>query len=330
MKKLRVGVIGVGHLGKAHIANFKKIKLAELVGVFDIDSEKTKKNAYDYKIKPFDSFKSMLKEIDAVSIVVPTSFHYEIAIGALNEGKHIFIEKPITATLSEAEKLIELGNKKGLKIQVGHIERFNPAFVSLNNFKLQPHFIESHRLALFNPRGMDVSVVLDLMIHDIDIVLSLIKSPIMRIDANGVNVISDSIDIANARIQFENGAVANITGSRISQKNMRKMRIFQKSNYITVDFLKKDTEIYSIFDEDEEIPENNAILIQEPEFQGKKKKIFLQKPRISDENALKMELESFTESVLYDKDVIVGAYEGKKALETALQIMDKINNGNFK
>jgi predicted dehydrogenase len=330
MKKLRVGVIGVGHLGKAHIANFKEIKLAELVGVFDIDSEKTKKNAYDYKIKPFDSFKSMLKEIDAVSIVVPTSFHYEIAIGALNEGKHIFIEKPITATLSEAEKLIELGNKKGLKIQVGHIERFNPAFVSLNNFKLQPHFIESHRLALFNPRGMDVSVVLDLMIHDIDIVLSLIKSPIMRIDANGVNVISDSIDIANARIQFENGAVANITGSRISQKNMRKMRIFQKSNYITVDFLKKDTEIYSIFDENEEIPENNAILIQEPEFQGKKKKIFLQKPRISDENALKMELESFTESVLYDKDVIVGAYEGKKALETALQIMDKINKGNFK
>ncbi len=330
MKKLRVGVIGVGHLGKAHIANFKEIKLAELVGVFDIDSEKTKKNAYDYKIKPFDSFKSMLKEIDAVSIVVPTSFHYEIAIGALNEGKHIFIEKPITATLSEAEKLIELGNKKGLKIQVGHIERFNPAFVCLNNFKLQPHFIESHRLALFNPRGMDVSVVLDLMIHDIDIVLSLIKSPIMRIDANGVNVISDSIDIANARIQFENGAVANITGSRISQKNMRKMRIFQKSNYITVDFLKKDTEIYSIFDENEEIPENNAILIQEPEFQGKKKKIFLQKPRISDENALKMELESFTESVLYDKDVIVGAYEGKKALETALQIMDKINKGNFK
>jgi predicted dehydrogenase len=232
--------------------------------------------------------------------------------------------------LSEAEKLIELGNKKGLKIQVGHIERFNPAFVSLNNFKLQPHFIESHRLALFNPRGMDVSVVLDLMIHDIDIVLSLIKSPIMRIDANGVNVISDSIDIANARIQFENGAVANITGSRISQKNMRKMRIFQKSNYITVDFLKKDAEIYSIFDENEEIPENNAILIQEPEFQGKKKKIFLQKPRISDENALKMELESFTESVLYDKDVIVGAYEGKKALETALQIIDKINNGNFK
>ena len=330
MKKLRVGVIGVGHLGKAHIANFKEIKLAELVGVFDIDSEKTKKNAYDYKIKPFDSFKSMLKEIDAVSIVVPTSFHYEIAIGALNEGKHIFIEKPITATLSEAEKLIELGNKKGLKIQVGHIERFNPAFVSLNNFKLQPHFIESHRLALFNPRGMDVSVVLDLMIHDIDIVLSLIKSPIMRIDANGVNVISDSIDIANARIQFENGAVANITGSRISQKNMRKMRIFQKSNYITVDFLKKDTEIYSIFDENEEIPENNAILIQEPEFQGKKKKIFLQKPRISDKDALKMELESFTESVLYDKDVIVGAYEGKKALETALQIMDKINKGNFK
>lgn len=330
MKKLRVGVIGVGHLGKAHIANFKEIKLAELVGIFDIDSEKTKKNAYDYKIKPFDSFKSMLKEIDAVSIVVPTSFHYEIAIGALNEGKHIFIEKPITATLSEAEKLIELGNKKGLKIQVGHIERFNPAFVSLNNFKLQPHFIESHRLALFNPRGMDVSVVLDLMIHDIDIVLSLIKSPIMRIDANGVNVISDSIDIANARIQFENGAVANITGSRISQKNMRKMRIFQKSNYITVDFLKKDTEIYSIFDENEEIPENNAILIQEPEFQGKKKKIFLQKPRISDKDALKMELESFTESVLYDKDVIVGAYEGKKALETALQIMDKINKGNFK
>ena len=324
MKKLRVGVAGAGHLGKAHISNYKEIELTELVGAFDVDREKSKDISSEYKVRSFDSLESMLKEVDAVSIVVPTSQHYEVAEEALNNNKHIFIEKPITAKLSEAEKLIELSEKRGLKIQVGHIERFNPAFLSLNKFKLQPRFIETHRLALFNPRGMDVSVVLDFMIHDIDLILSMIKSPIKRIDASGVIVVSDSVDIANARIQFEDGAVANITASRISQKNMRRMRIFQKNNYITIDFLLRKTEIYSIFDEDEEFSTDNAVLVDELEFKGKKKKIYLQKPYISEDNALKIELESFAESVLYNKNVKVGPHDGKKALEVALNIIDKI------
>ena len=263
MEKLKIGIIGIGHLGKAHLLNCKESSLIELVGFFDIDSEKREKIASEYLVKSYNSLSDLLKEIDAISIVVPTSSHYKIAEEALNANKHIFIEKPMTVNIKEADKLIALSEEKKLKIQVGHIERFNPAFAALNDFKLQPGFIESHRLAVFNPRGTDVSVVLDLMIHDIDVILSIIKSPVKKIDASGVNVVSDSTDIANARIQFTNGAVANVTGSRISQKNMRKMRIFQKNKYIAVDFLNKKTEVFSFYDENEQFSRGNAVLINE-------------------------------------------------------------------
>jgi len=326
MKKLKLGIVGIGHLGRYHLTNCLESSLIEFIGFFDVDREKSKKIASEYRITSFDSLSDLLRGVDAISVVVPTSAHYEVAKRGLDAGKHIFIEKPITVTLSDAEELIRLSESNGLKIQVGHIERFNPAFTSLNGFNLNPGFIESHRLAVFNPRGTDVSVVLDLMIHDIDIILSIIKSPVEEISASGVNVISDSTDIANARIQFKNGAVANITVSRISQKNMRKMRIFQKNNYITVDFLNKKCEIFSLCDEDEKINGNNAVLINEYEFKGKKKRIFLQNPTVSSYDALRKELESFAESVLYNKDVKVSAVEGKMALEVALNILDIIEN----
>ena len=326
MEKLKIGIVGVGHLGEAHLVNCKESSLIELVGFYDIDSEKSKKIALETHVKYFNSLSDLLKKVDAISIVVPTSSHYKIADEALNANKHIFIEKPITVNIEEADKLIALSEKKKLKIQVGHIERFNPAFAALSDFKLQPGFIESHRLAKFNPRGTDVSVVLDLIIHDIDVILSIIKSPVEKIDASGINVVSDSTDIANARIQFTNGAVANITGSRISQKNMRKIRIFQKNKYITVDFLNKKTEVFSFDDENEQFNGENAVLINEHKFKGKKKRIFLQNPAVLEYNALKEELESFAMSVLHNKNVKISAVDGKKALEVAINILDIIES----
>ncbi len=326
MEKLKIGIVGVGHLGEAHLVNCKESSLIELVGFYDIDSEKSKKIALETHVKYFNSLSDLLKKVDAISIVVPTSSHYKIADEALNANKHIFIEKPITVNIEEADKLIALSEKKKLKIQVGHIERFNPAFAALSDFKLQPGFIESHRLAKFNPRGTDVSVVLDLIIHDIDVILSIIKSPVEKIDASGINVVSDSTDIANARIQFTNGAVANITGSRISQKNMRKMRIFQKNKYITVDFLNKKVEVFSLYEEDEQFNGENAVLINEHKFKGKKKRIFLQNPAVLEYNALKEELESFAMSVLHNKNVKISAVDGKKALEVAINILDIIES----
>ena len=240
---IRIGVLGAGHLGKIHIKLLKQIPEFELVGFFDPNKKKTAKAEEEFGIKSFESIQQLVAEVDAVDVVTPTLSHYECAALALKNSKHVFVEKPITNTVEEAKDLIRLAEEANVKVQVGHVERFNPAFIAARPYCKHPMFIESHRLAQFNPRGTDVSVVLDLMIHDIDIILSMVNSNVKQISASGVAVVSDTPDIANARIEFDNGCVANLTSSRISMKNMRKSRFFQKDAYISVDFLDKVCEV---------------------------------------------------------------------------------------
>ena len=238
---IKIGIFGAGHLGKIHIKLLKEIKEFSIIGFHDTDKTKISEIEKEFSIKHFDDQEQLINEVDAIDIVTPTISHYNCAANALKNSKHIFIEKPITNTLEESESLIKISEETNVIIQVGHVERFNPAFIAAQPYFNNPMFIETHRLAQFNPRGTDVPVVLDLMIHDLDIVLSTIKSNIKKINASGVSVVSDSPDIANARIEFDNGCVANLTASRISMKNMRKSRFFQKDAYISIDFLSKET-----------------------------------------------------------------------------------------
>jgi predicted dehydrogenase len=285
MEKLSIGVIGVGHLGKLHAKMFKQIENCELVGVFDANIQQTKSIAEEFGISDFNSIDELLSKVKAVSIAATTSAHYELARKCFEKNIHVFIEKPITTTIKQAEELVDLSKKKNLKLQVGHIERFNPGLISLESYISEPRFIQTDRLSQFNPRGTDVAVVLDLMIHDIDIILSLIHSNVKQIDANGVAVVSDHIDIANARIQFENGAVANVTASRISQKKMRKMRIFQKDHYISLDFVSGVSEVYRLQSVDQSaLP--NAISFGEIGVGDKKKRLVYEQPEHKEINAL--------------------------------------------
>jgi predicted dehydrogenase len=323
MKKLKVGVIGTGHLGKLHIRMFKQIESCELIGIHDASKPQAENAAREYDVKIFESMGELLDNVQAVSIAAVTSAHYEIALECLKRGIHVFIEKPITAKIEEAEELVLAAEEKKLVLQVGHVERFNPALLSLEQHIMEPLFIQSDRLAQFNPRGTDVAVVLDLMIHDIDIILSLVKSDVVKVDANGVPVVSDSIDIANARIQFENGAVANVTASRISQKKMRKMRIFQKDSYIGLDFTAGISEIYRLAPPEEEL--SSAFLSYGEIGVGeKKKKIIYEQPEIKEVNALLYEIQLFTEAVLMNKKPVVSGEDGLKALKVASKIIEEI------
>jgi len=288
---IKIGVLGAGHLGKIHIRLLKEIENFEFVGFYDPDEENSKKVAAEYNTKAFSSITELLDSIDAVDIVTPTISHFDCAVDAIKKGKHVFIEKPVTNSIEEAEELIKLAHEAGFKIQVGHVERFNPAFLVSKDKINNPMFIETHRLAQFNPRGTDVPVVLDLMIHDLDIVLSIVKSNVSKISAGGVAVVSDTPDIANARIEFDNGCVANLTASRISMKNMRKSRFFQKDAYISVNFLDKQTEIVKMKDVTGN-PDPLAIVYDLGQKKGKKEIIF-EKPKIEDTNAIKEELTSF-------------------------------------
>ena len=328
MNKIKLGVIGIGHLGRLHVQNYKSISSVEIVGIYDIDFERAQHVADEFQIKVFDSLDLLLDQIEAASIVVSTTNHFEIAQTCLKQGIHCLVEKPITNTLAEADELIKLSKQNKLILQVGHIERFNPAIVALNDFELKPMFIESHRLASFNPRGTDVAVVLDLMIHDIDIILHLVKNPVSKIDASGVAVVTDEVDIANARIGFKNGCVANITASRISQKKMRKMRLFQRDAYIGIDFLQKFSEIYQLVDPDKIKVQPNQIPIElgQIDKSGKAKKITYERRQIDETNALKMELESFIESVKTGIRPVVSGEEGKEALRVAIEITDLIKS----
>ena len=240
---LKAGLVGAGHLGKIHLRLLNQSEKYELVGFYDADQENGKKIEAELGYRYFDNFDNLLKEIDMLDIVTPTVYHYDYAMKAIENRKHFFIEKPITQTLKQAEEILYKCREFGIKAQVGHVERYNPAFIGSKDFIKDPMFIEIHRLAEFNPRGTDVSVVLDLMIHDLDILLSMVKSKVKNIHASGVCVVSKTPDICNARIEFENGCVANLTTSRISMKAMRKSRFFQQDAYISVDFLEKKAEV---------------------------------------------------------------------------------------
>jgi len=317
---LKIGVIGAGHLGKFHLNNWIEIEGVIVVGFCDTDDKNAHAVEEKYKIKRFDTAEELLDNCDAVDIVAPTTFHYEFCALALRKGKHVFVEKPLTNTMDEAKSLLKLAVESNLKFQVGHVERFNPAFTALKNYKLEPMFIEVHRLSQFNPRGTDVSVILDLMIHDIDIILHIIKSNVSHISANGVSVLSDTPDIANVRIEFDNGCVANLTSSRISMKKMRKMRLFQKDAYIGIDFLEKKTEIIS----QNATTDKNVFTFDIDTGKGKKT-VAIANPVVEDVNAMKEELMAFKNSILNNTNTAVTVLDGFRAMEVAHQILEKIN-----
>ena len=322
---LKIGVFGAGHLGKIHIQQWQQIADVSLTGFYDPDDVQAAAVMEKYNVQRYTDISSLIDAADAIDIVSPTTSHYEIAKKCLLSGKHVFIEKPLTYTLEEGMELVQLVKEANVKCQVGHVERYNPAFLAVGEQLIQPMFIEAHRLAQFNPRGTDVSVILDLMIHDIDIVLSLVKSPVKRISASGVSVLSETADIANARIEFDNGCVANLTSSRISLKNMRKMRLFQRDAYIGIDFLEKKTEIVRLKDAGAaagmlDIPLDTG--------NGEKKVISVELPEIAALNAIRMELTEFATAIIKDRPVRISVYDGYQAMDVAHQVLKKMSLHN--
>ncbi|HRW96633.1 MAG TPA: Gfo/Idh/MocA family oxidoreductase [Bacteroidales bacterium] len=320
---LKIGVLGAGHLGKIHLKCLAELDKYNVVGFYDPNEQTSVRVAKEFNIKRFDSVQQLIEAVDVVDIVTPTVSHFECASESLRKARHVFIEKPIVATPDQARELIELAKEAGVKVQVGHVERFNPAFLAARPLIMQPMFIETHRLSVFNPRGTDVPVVLDLMIHDIDIVLSVVNSEVKKISASGVAIVSDTHDIANARIEFVNGCVANLTASRISMKNMRKSRFFQRDAYIAVDFLKKDIEVVRMKDIKEE-PENQLTMVIDLGEGKGKKELMLQKPEIVPNNAIMSELESFANAIQLNVPPPVTIYDGFRALDVAYRILEKI------
>lgn len=320
---LKIGVLGAGHLGKIHLNCIKQIVNYDLVGFYDPVEETARQVEEELLIKSYDSIDSLIDMVDVVDIVTPTVRHFECAAKALRKRKHVFIEKPIVATPDEANALKKLADEAGVKVQVGHVERFNPAFIAAEPFIGEPLFIEAHRLAQFNPRGTDVPVVLDLMVHDLDILLTIVKSPITHISASGVSIVSPTPDIANARIEFENGTVANLTASRLSMKYMRKTRIFQRDAYITVDFLDKKTGIFRINDTiDGSNPLSTTITLAD----GSERQITFEMPEIHPINAIKTELESFYDAIVHNTIPAVNIDDGINVLKLAYRILEAVEN----
>ncbi|MCD6249499.1 MAG: Gfo/Idh/MocA family oxidoreductase [candidate division Zixibacteria bacterium] len=314
MKKLKTAVVGVGSLGRHHLKWLSQLDQSELVGLYDIDREQAEKYASEYNITAFDSLQALAEAVEAVSVVVTTSAHYEVAALLIDQGVHCLIEKPITPTLDEALKLQKLAQVRGVKVTVGQIERFNPAVLSLADTNLQPSFIEAHRLAAFDPRGTDVAVVLDLMIHDIDLALMFTRSDLVDIQASAVVVISEQVDIANARLTFANGAVANLTSSRISLKPMRKLRIFQKSGYYSLDLAQKQVDLYRLAGSDDTIEGMRIPL-------GKSgQEIVYTKKIDTGQDMLGAELGAFLLSIIDDTPVAVTVDEATEALRVALEV----------
>ncbi|MFI5186256.1 MAG: Gfo/Idh/MocA family protein [Chitinophagales bacterium] len=318
---LKIGVFGVGHLGKFHLNNWKEISEAELAGFYDPNDDTAQEVSEKYQLARFPDIDSLMEVCDAVDIVAPTNFHFELCEKAIRKGKHVFVEKPLANTMEEARQLVKLAQESNIKLQVGHVERFNPAFLALKDTEMNPMFIEVHRLAQFNPRGTEVSVILDLMIHDIDIILSIVKSGVKNISASGVAVMTDTPDIANVRIEFDNGCVANLTSSRISMKKMRKMRLFQKDAYIGIDFLNKKTEIIK-----QKEPGDSNVFAFDIETPGGKKTLAIANPTVPEVNAIKKELEEFVSAVINNTKTIVSEIDGLLAMEVAHQILRKIGN----
>jgi predicted dehydrogenase len=318
---LKVGVFGVGHLGKFHLNNWREIEGVELVGFFDPNEENATIAIEKYQLARFEDVEKLMDACEIIDIIAPTTYHFELCKLAITKGKHVFVEKPLANTMEEARELVKLAKEANVKFQVGHVERFNPAFLALNGYHISPMFIEVHRLAQFNPRGTDVSVILDLMIHDIDIILSLVKSNVKFISANGVAVMSDTPDIANVRIEFDNGCVANLTSSRISMKKMRKMRLFQKDAYIGIDFLEKKTEIIKL-----STPDDKHVFTFDIETNNGKKTIAIANPLVEDGNAIKMELQAFAKAIIQNSETAVTVLDGFRAMDVAHQILEKIGN----
>jgi predicted dehydrogenase len=316
---IKLGVFGVGHLGKFHLNNWKTMEGVELVGFYDPNDAAAEQADQEYQLKRYEDPAALIALCDAVDIVAPTTHHFELCAQAIRKGKHVFVEKPLANTMDEAKELVKLTRESGIKLQVGHVERFNPALLALKDMVLHPMFIEVHRLAQFNPRGTEVSVILDLMIHDIDIILNMVKSDIRSISANGVAVMTDTPDIANVRIEFYNGCVANLTSSRISMKKMRKMRLFQKDAYIGIDFLEKKTEVIKM--QSEKVPGQFSFDL---ETSSGKKTIAIANPVVPAENAMLLELQAFIDAIRLDKPTIVNEMDGYQSMEVAHQILEKI------
>lgn len=321
---LKIGVFGTGHLGKFHLNNWKEIEDIELVGFYDPDDATAEEVQKQYNIMRYDNAEALMDAVDAADIVAPTNFHFELCEMAIRRGKHVFVEKPLVNTIAEGKEIVKMAREANVKVQVGHVERFNPAYAAVKDMRLKPMFIEVHRLAQFNARGTEVSVILDLMIHDIDIILNIVKSDVKHISASGVAVLTDTPDIANVRIEFYNGCVANLTSSRISMKKMRKMRLFQKDAYIGIDFLDKKTEIIRLKGEEDE--NTFSFDIQTPHGT---KTIAVASPAIVSTNAIKDELLSFVDSVVNNKPVMVSEIDGYAAMEVAHQILDKISQSKI-
>lgn len=322
VNKVKVGVIGVGHLGQHHVKHFANLPNAQLMGVFDSNAQRKTEIANLYKTNSYNSLKEILDACDAISIVTPTPEHAKVAELCINNGKHVFIEKPITKTVEEADHLLSLTKENGIVIQVGHIERLNPALLALKDYELRPKFIEVQRLAPYTVRGTEVPVVLDLMIHDIDIILSLVNSPVKNIRASGVSIMTNSVDIANARVRFENGTVANLTSSRIAQNKVRKLKFFQRDMYVTIDFLQGLTEVYRAMDSDTKV--SNTMVTAPLESNGGHRSIVYEKPTIKKTDALRLELTNFIESVQGKAKPIVDGRAGRDALEVAAKIQKMI------
>ena len=318
---LKIGVFGVGHLGKFHLNNWKEIPGTELVGFYDPNDETAKEVTEKYQLPRFLDADELIDSCDVIDVVAPTNFHFELCEKAIKKGKHVFVEKPLANTMDEARQLVKLVKESGIKLQVGHVERFNPAFLAIKDMQLNPMFIEVHRLSQFNPRGTEVSVILDLMIHDIDIILSIVKSDVKNISASGVNVMTETPDIANVRIEFDNGCVANLTSSRISMKKMRKIRLFQKDTYIGIDFLNKKTEIIKLKE-----PQDANVFAFEIETPAGRKTIAVANPIIPEINAIKKELEEFKYSIINNTRTVVSEMDGLMAMDIAHQILEKIGN----
>jgi predicted dehydrogenase len=327
---LKIGVLGVGHLGKIHLNCLGMLEnVYEITGFFDPDDDQAAQAEEKYGIPRFSNLDELMAAVDVVDIVTPTPTHFDLAKKAVEAGCHLFIEKPVTQTIEQADQLLKLSREKGVKVQVGHVERFNPALLSLAGMKLKPMFVEAHRLSMFNPRGTDVSVVLDLMIHDVDILLTLVGSEVTSISASGVNVLSETPDICNAHLEFANGCIANLTASRISLKQMRKMRFFQKDAYISLDFLEKQAQVVRMFEEDDPNSPPKEQMMSLPTAKGERW-IHVEMPGIEPVNAIKMELETFAQCIRTDTNPKVSLEDGYEALKVAYRIMDSLQERSEK